>query len=103
MKLTTNDQTYLGITCRVSSDGCVITAQTPVRVGDTMEIQTDEGTQLRTYTVADYLRCTVVGNVVTLSNTPLPEPVTPVEPEPSETEKLRADVDFIALMTGVTL
>ena len=53
---------------------------------------------------------TVTDNVVTsfVCNTeawelwkaslPIPQP-----PQPTETEKLRADVDFIAVMTGVTI
>lgn len=33
------------------------------------------------------------------------EPIeyTPIEPEPSETDQLRADVDYIAVMTGIEL
>lgn len=95
MKLITNDQTYTGITFHVSPDGCVITAQTSVTVGDTLEIQTDTGSQLRTYTVADYLRCTVDGNTLTLSNTPLPEPV-PVDLDALRTERITESKQALA-------
>ena len=33
----------------------------------------------------------------------IPEPVPEPEPAPTEAEQLRADVDYIAVMTGVTL
>ncbi|MBQ5658678.1 MAG: hypothetical protein IIV02_04010 [Peptococcaceae bacterium] len=33
---------------------------------------------------------------------PLPEPE-PVEPEPTELEQLRADMDFVCAMTGIEL
>lgn len=33
----------------------------------------------------------------------VPEPDIESEPEPKETEQLRADIDFIAAMTGVSL
>lgn len=33
----------------------------------------------------------------------LPEPEPEPEPEPTEMEQLRADIDFVAAMTGVTL
>lgn len=36
--------------------------------------------------------------------TPIEQPAQPqVEPEPTETERLRADVDYLAAMTGVSL
>ncbi len=34
---------------------------------------------------------------------PTPEPEPEPEPEPTELEQLRADVDYIAIMTGVEL
>ena len=42
------------------------------------------------------------GKLVGITPLPIPEPEPVVEP-PTETEQLRADVDFIAAMTGVTL
>lgn len=42
------------------------------------------------------------GKLVDVEPTEKPE-VVETEPEPTEAEKLRADVDYIAAMTGVTL
>lgn len=74
MKLITNGNTYAGVSFRPTADGCVIVAGEPVTVGDTLRIETDDGAELRTYTVADWLRCEAVGNQVTLSNSPKPVP-----------------------------
>lgn len=46
----------------------------------------------------------VEGNtVVTMTAGVVPEPEPEPEPEPTEMEQLRADIDFIAAMTGVSL
>lgn len=46
----------------------------------------------------------VEGNqVVTMTAGVVPEPEPEPEPEPTEMEQLRADIDFVAAMTGVTL
>ena len=46
----------------------------------------------------------VEGNqVVSMTAGVVPAPDTQPEPEPTETEQLRADVDFLAAMAGVTL
>lgn len=42
----------------------------------------------------------VIMTVTEMTEGTLPEPV---EPEPTETEQLRADVDYLAIMTGVEL
>lgn len=75
MKLITNNKTYPVTSFRPSWDGCVITAVEPVDVGATLCIETDEGAELRTYTVADWLRCVADGCTVRLTNTPEPAPV----------------------------
>ena len=67
----------------------------------------DDGFVLREDDPAGYLRQTFAGGVLTLTNMPepaaeAPEEV-PAEQPPSEMERLRADVDYIAAMTGVTL
>lgn len=41
--------------------------------------------------------------VVSMTAGVVPDPEPQPEPEPTEMEQLRADVDFIAAMTGVTL
>ena len=41
--------------------------------------------------------------VVTMTAGVVPEPEPEPEPEPTEMEQLRADIDFIAAMTGVSL
>lgn len=41
--------------------------------------------------------------VVSMTAGVVPEPEPQPEPEPTEMEQLRADVDFIAAMTGVSL
>lgn len=43
------------------------------------------------------------GTVVTMTAGVVPEPEPEPEPEPTEMEQLRADIDFIAAMTGVSL
>lgn len=46
----------------------------------------------------------VDGNtVVTMTAGVVPEPEPEPEPEPTEMEQLRADIDFVAAMTGVSL
>lgn len=41
--------------------------------------------------------------VVSMTARVVPEPEPEPEPEPTEMEQLRADIDFVAAMTGVTL
>lgn len=43
------------------------------------------------------------GVLVGITPLPVPEPEPVAPPEPTELERLRADVDFISAMTGVTL
>lgn len=79
----------------------------PAPIDGKIVLCSNDGFILRTDTAEDYLRQTFVNGVLTLTN--VPEPITPTEPEeeeisePSELEQLRADVDYIAIMTGVTL
>lgn len=66
----------------------------------------DDGFTLRKDNAADYLRQVFEGGVLTLTNELEPEPVeeeTEVERQPTAIEQLRADVDYIAIMTGVDL
>lgn len=51
-----------------------------------------------------FVDLTVEGNtVVTMTAGVVPEPEPEPEPEPTEMEQLRADIDFVAAMTGVSL
>lgn len=66
----------------------------------------DDGFVLRTDIVEDYLRQSFENGILTLTN--IPEPVVTEEDEdaeytPTPLEQLRADVDYIAIMTGVEL
>ena len=77
----------------------------PAPVEGEITLYADDGFMLRTDNVADYLRQTFENGVLTLTNEPEPEIVEEViiEPEPTELEQLRADVDYIAMETGVEL
>lgn len=51
-----------------------------------------------------FVDLTVEGNkVVSMTAGVVPDPEPEPEPEPTEMEQLRADIDFVAAMTGVTL
>lgn len=51
-----------------------------------------------------FVDLTVEGDtVVTMTAGVVPDPEPEPEPEPTEMEQLRADIDFIAAMTGVSL
>lgn len=82
MKLTTNHKTCDNIQFYPTPDGCTIITAIPVEPGETLTITAADGAILREYTVADYLRCTVDGCTLTLSNSPEIEhqPQTPYEP-----------------------
>ncbi len=83
MILKTKDKIYENISFVPSSDGCTIKTNEPITIGDTLEILSDENLELRTYIIAEWLRCEIDGNTLTLSNTPKPEP------EPIDIEKLK--------------
>lgn len=77
----------------------------PAPVSGEIQLCADDGFVMRTDTAEDYLRQTFVDGVLTLTN--VPEPVVVEEEEnehtPTVVEQLRADVDYIAIMTGVEL
>lgn len=77
----------------------------PAPVTGEIALYADDDFLLRKDTAEDYLRQTFEGGVLTLTNTPEPEDAEPeeVEAEPTEVEQLRADVDYLAIMTGVEL
>lgn len=72
-------------------------------LGETLTLQDDDGNVLREVTVADFARWYIDGDALVGTNAPVPVPVEPTPPVPTATEKLRADVDYIAVMTNVDL
>ena len=95
--------------CRIGSDMVYtgLPENFPAPVDGAVKLCRDDGFVLLEDNPADYLRQTFAGGVLTLTNTPEPEAEDPGEPPeelpPSELERLRADVDYISVMTGVTL
>ena len=75
----------------------------PTEVSGKIELYADTDFLLREDNTGDYLRQTFENNTLTLTNVPEPQPVEEPEPSVSELEQLRADVDYIAVMTGVEL
>ncbi len=95
--------------CRIGVDMVYtgLPEEFPAPVDGPVKLCRDDGFVLREDDPAGYLRQTFAGGVLTLTNMPepaaeAPEEV-PAEQPPSEMERLRADVDYIAAMTGVTL
>ena len=82
MKLITNGETVAveGIPSIGAGDIRIPLASAPTAIGDTVQLQRDDGFVLASYTVADYLHPRVKDGVIILSNTPEPEPVTPPKP-----------------------
>lgn len=78
----------------------------PETLGETVELYQDDGFLLAGHTVADYLRWEASAGALILTNAPVVEaeetPAPEVEPEP-DIRQLRADVDYLAAMQGVTL
>lgn len=71
-----------------------------------IELQANDGVMMRVIDSSKYARWYMAGKTLIGTNAPEPEPVepsAPVEPEPTEMEKMRADIDYIAAMTGVEL
>lgn len=78
----------------------------PAPVSGEIVLCADDGFTLRKDNTADYLRQTFEDGTLVLTNEPEPEPVeeeTEEERPPTAFEQLRADVDYIAIMTGVDL
>lgn len=83
-----------------------LTGDIPVELGETVQLHQDDDFLLAEHTVADFARWEAVGGVLLLTNRPKAEPQEPAEeatPEPTELERLRADVDFLAALQGVSL
>ena len=74
---------------------------TSTRVPDGWAFIPDDMAIPETYPFVDLV---VYGNqVVSMTAGAVPEPEPEPEPEPTEMEQLRADIDFVAAMTGVSL
>ena len=73
------------------------------KLGDTLTLTSDDGFVLRAVAVGSYQRWYISGDELIGTNAPEPVPTVPQPPAPTETEKLRADVDYIAVMTNVDL
>lgn len=73
-------------------------------LGTDIVLFTDDDFELRTIRVSDWEYNWYSDGILVLSHTPKPNTI-PIEhaKEPTDIERLRADVDFIAIMTGVTL
>lgn len=94
---------------------CVITNETicykdlpenfPNAVSGEIVLCADDEFEMRADNTKDYARQTFDNGTLVLTNLPEPEVVEEPEtqPEPTELERLRADVDYIAIMTGVEL
>lgn len=102
-----NDTKY-PCTCRPSSTMVYrgLPDDFPAPVDGEVVLCADDGFTLRKDNTADYLRQTFEDGTLVLTNEPEPEPVeeeTEEERQPTAFEQLRADVDYIAVMTGVDL
>lgn len=82
-----------------------LSTETPEQLGETVELYQDNEFLLAEHTVSDYLRWELSAGALILTNAPVAEAV----PEPEETEpmpdlmQLRADVDYLAALQGVSL
>lgn len=79
MKLITNGETVAveGIPSIGAGDIRIPLASAPAALGDTVQLQRDDGFVLASYTMADYLRAYMDGTTLVLTNTPEPVPVVP--------------------------
>lgn len=75
----------------------------PASVKGEITLYSDDGQVMRTDNTANYNKQSYADGVLTLTNRPDPTPIELIEPTPTEIEQLRADVDYIAVMTGVEL
>ena len=68
-------------------------------ISGSIKLFRDDGFLISEDVAEDYARRFMAGSLLTLTNQPEPTPAT----TPSAVEQLRADVDYIAVMTGVEL
>lgn len=86
----------------------VLPEERPTELGETVALYQDDGFLLAEHTVGDYLRWEISGKILILTNIPAADPeedpVPEVDPDPEpDLRQLRADVDFLAAIQGVTL
>lgn len=85
----------------------------PAELGETVGLYGDDGFELVTHRVAEWLRWEVQGNALVLTNLPVPEPGPPPEPvePPMDTQAamvqaiidLQYEVDTMKLNGGMTV
>lgn len=75
----------------------------PSPVDGEITLYSSEGLKMRTDSVSDYEEQMFENGVLILANCPETSSEIIEDPQPTELEWLRADVDYIAIMTGVTL
>jgi hypothetical protein len=91
--------------CTIRKDSIIyknLPTNFPTVISGQIALYANNGFELRKDNVEDYLRYTNTNGTLTLTNLPEPE-VIPIDDTPSAIEQLRADVDYIAIMTGVEL
>lgn len=74
MKLITNGETVavVGVPTIGLGTVCIPLMSAPTAIGDTVQLQSDDGFVVASYTVADYLRHYMDGTTLVLTNTPVP-------------------------------
>lgn len=77
----------------------------PAPVSGEIALCADDGFVLRTDIAEDYLRQTFENGVLMLTNTPEPEPVEEeaVDSEPTQLDRIEAQVTYTAMMTDTLL
>lgn len=77
----------------------------PAPVEGEIALYADDGFLLRKDNTADYLRQTFADGVLTLTNEPEPEIVEeePIEEEPTQLDRIEAQVTYTAMMTDTLL
>lgn len=107
MYIQTNDTNYPCVGYGANETLAVfrLAGEAPAEPGETVALYQDDGFLLAEHAVADYLRWELSDGTLILTNAPAPEPG--AEPEPEEpmpdVRQLRADVDYLAAMQGVSL
>ena len=75
----------------------------PETISGNIQMYENNGFLISEDNADSFLRSTYSGTLLVLTNVPEPTPVERPTNVPSEIEQIRADVDYIAIMTGVEL
>lgn len=75
----------------------------PSKITGEIQLCADDGFVLRTDIVEDYLRYTLIDGILTLTNMPEPIPSEPAESEPTQLDRIEAQVAYTAMMTDTLL